>query len=177
MKKLILSLTLCLPLILLAQSTSFDPAQSFMADFSFQKADGTNFKFEEVAGKLVLLDFWATWCGPCIRQHPSLEKLRKKINDPKFVVITVSIDRDFAAWQQFLSDKDWKDINIYLGFNQGHPLFQVVAQTIETANGKQISAVSVPQYYLLDQKGKLAKIEEELDSKLLEEKITILLGQ
>ena len=177
MKKLILSLTLCLPLILLAQSTSFDPAQSFMADFSFQKADGTNFKFEEVAGKLVLLDFWATWCGPCIRQHPSLEKLRKKINDQKFVVITVSIDRDFAAWQQFLSDKDWKDINIYLGFNQGHPLFQVVAQTIETANGKQISAVSVPQYYLLDQKGKLAKIEEELDSKLLEEKITILLGQ
>jgi thiol-disulfide isomerase/thioredoxin len=65
-------------------------------DTPFIGADGASIKLADYKGRLVLLNFWATWCAPCIRELPSIEALATSVDDPGFVVQLVSIDRGGA---------------------------------------------------------------------------------
>lgn len=67
-------------------------------DTPFIGADGETIKLADYNGRLVLLNFWATWCAPCIRELPSLEKLSTTVTDPRFMVQLVSIDRGGAEF-------------------------------------------------------------------------------
>lgn len=60
--------------------------------------------FPEFRGKVILLDFWASWCGPCGRSLPSLKRLQAVYGSPDFVVISISEDDDQDAWRSFVSD-------------------------------------------------------------------------
>jgi peroxiredoxin len=75
--------------------------ETFAPDFSLKAADGQAISLESLRGKVVLLDFWGTWCPPCVRAVPSLRKLQKAhANDP-FVIVGVSSDKDAKAWSAF----------------------------------------------------------------------------
>ena len=65
-------------------------------DTPFIGVDGKSIKLADYKGRLVLLNFWATWCAPCIRELPSIEALSTSIKDPEFLVQLVSIDRGGA---------------------------------------------------------------------------------
>ncbi|MES2799197.1 MAG: TlpA disulfide reductase family protein [Bacteroidota bacterium] len=68
-------------------------------DFEELKVDGkTTMKLSDLRGKVVLLDFWASWCGPCRRENPNVVKTYAKYKDAGFTVMSVSLDRDKAAW-------------------------------------------------------------------------------
>jgi thiol-disulfide isomerase/thioredoxin len=54
---------------------------------------GKPFSLEEIRGKLVLVNFWATWCAPCVKELPTLVELQKRHGDAHFQVVTVSLDR------------------------------------------------------------------------------------
>jgi peroxiredoxin len=62
----------------------------------FISAEGETIKLADYKGRLVLLNFWATWCTPCIRELHSIERLSTSVKDPKFKVVLVSIDRGGA---------------------------------------------------------------------------------
>ncbi len=144
-----------------------DSTGIFMEGLVFRKSDSSLFSFSEVQGKVFLLDFWATWCGPCIKQHPYIEELYQKIDHLNFEIISVSVDRNFNDWQHFFDKNDWKGINIYVGWDSENPLFKMVLDSVKLKNGKSLSKVSVPQYYLLDKSLQITKVEDIADTKLI----------
>jgi thiol-disulfide isomerase/thioredoxin len=59
----------------------------------------TKMKLSDLRGQIVLLDFWASWCGPCRKENPNVVKLYAKYKDEGFTVMSVSLDKDKAAWE------------------------------------------------------------------------------
>jgi peroxiredoxin len=76
--------------------------ENYAPDFSFTSLQGEYIALEDLKGKVVLLDFWATWCPPCVESVPELRNLHKRYSkDSTFVVIGISSDGDEQAWKEF----------------------------------------------------------------------------
>lgn len=67
-------------------------------DFSISDYNNKNISLSDYRGKYVLIDFWATWCVPCIKQIPELKVLQNKYNNKGFQIICISIDTSFQKW-------------------------------------------------------------------------------
>src|SRR5262249_52508544 len=65
--------------------------------FSVRSFSGDDLSLERLKGKIVLLDFWATWCGPCREEMPAVKEIWKKYRGDKFVIVGISLDRDRGA--------------------------------------------------------------------------------
>jgi peroxiredoxin len=99
--------------------------ENFAPDFSFTSLQGEYVALDDLKGKVVLLDFWGTWCPPCVASVPELRNLYKRYSkEPSFVMIGISSDGDEQAWHEF-TDKNkmvWpqyrdRDRRIQNGFN------------------------------------------------------------
>lgn len=73
-----------------------------IAAFDLQGLDGGAVHSKELAGKVVLLNFWATWCGPCKEEMPSLARLQSQFDPTQFQVVTVTTDMHPQEIKQFL---------------------------------------------------------------------------
>ena len=76
--------------------------EPFAPDFSFTTFDGEYVSLEDLRGKVVLIDFWATWCAPCVIATPGLKKIQAKFKDEPFVILGISADRNRGEWQSFI---------------------------------------------------------------------------
>lgn len=73
-----------------------------LASFDLKNLEGDIVRSKELAGKVVLLNFWATWCGPCKEEMPSLAKLQSQFDPMQFQVVTVTTDMHPKGIKQFL---------------------------------------------------------------------------
>lgn len=71
--------------------------------FALTTIDGRRISMDGLVGKVVLIDFWATWCGPCREALPHLRDVAQKFQGQPFVVLSVSLDSDDAKWKEFVS--------------------------------------------------------------------------
>ena len=124
---------------------------------------GGTAKLSALKGKVVLLDFWASWCGPCRRENPNVVKLYNKYHTKGFDIYGVSLDKTKNAWQQAV-EKDglvWTQVSD-LKFWQ-------------SKGAKTYKVQSIPQTFLIDKKGKIAGIG--LRGLALEQKVAELLAK
>jgi thiol-disulfide isomerase/thioredoxin len=82
------------------------PAGAVAAPFEMAALDGSHVTSNEFAGKVVVMNFWATWCGPCKDEMPALERLRKSLDQDKFVLLTVTTDLQRDGIRHFLKNLD-----------------------------------------------------------------------
>lgn len=71
--------------------------------FSVTALDGSHFNLDEMGGRVVLIDFWATWCGPCNRELPHMKKIAQEFASEPLVIISVSWDSDETKWKDFIA--------------------------------------------------------------------------
>lgn len=110
-------------------------------DFELPVLDqGYTLNLEDVKGKVVYLDFWASWCAPCALSLPELEKLRVRFHDQGFEVVAINLDSSLEDARRFLKDKN---ISYPILFDQN----QVTPERYGVAG--------MPTAFLLDRQGRL----------------------
>ena len=78
--------------------------EPFAPDFSITTSEGEYISLDELKGKVVLLDFWGTWCPPCVASVPGLRDLNKRFaKESSFVMISISSDGDEEKWRDFIA--------------------------------------------------------------------------
>ena len=111
------------------------------ADFKLKSLDGKEYSLQELRGKVVLLDFWATWCGPCRRDLPAIEKLYREFNAKGLVVLGLSTGEDAGTVSSFL-EVNKLSYPILLAPNEGP--------------AKTFSVNAFPTVVLIDREGQIA---------------------
>ncbi|MDE3198186.1 MAG: TlpA family protein disulfide reductase [Acidobacteriota bacterium] len=120
-------------------------------DFELKDAQGKTVKLSDYKGKVVLLDFWATWCGPCGIEIPWFTEFQRKYKDRGFEVLGVSMD-----------DDGWKAVSPFVAQNKIN--YRIVLGN--DATGDQYGGVeALPTTFVIDRDGKIASIHVGLTSK------------
>ncbi|MDR0732973.1 MAG: TlpA family protein disulfide reductase [Dysgonamonadaceae bacterium] len=115
-------------------------------DFRFADTNGKEIALSDFKGKVIYVDIWATWCGPCRKEFPFLKQLEAEYHDNKeLVFIGVSIDKtqDKGKWQDFLMKENLPGIQLFAGDAAGENLI-----TPYEIN-------SIPRFILVGKDGKL----------------------
>jgi peroxiredoxin len=134
-------------------------------DFTQATPDGKPLTLSSLRGKYVLIDFWASWCGPCRRENPNVVAAYNKFKDKGFTILGVSLDKDTGreAWLKAI-EKDG------LAWNQVSDL-----KYWQNAAAKDYGVQAIPQNFLIDPSGKI--VATNLRGEKLQETLSQLLSQ
>ena len=117
--------------------------------FTLPDLEGRMHTLDDLKGKVVVLNFWATWCPPCIEEMPSLEKLHEALASKGLAVVAVSVDERFSDIEQFVDE--WN-----LTFTVLHDNGMKVSRSYQT--------FKYPETYIIDRNGRLkSKVVGERD--------------
>ncbi len=84
-------------------------------DFRFISIQGDTVQLSSFRGKIVVIDFWATWCPPCLAQIPFYDTLKEKFKGKDIVFMSVSIDFKKGNWEKYVKKKNLSDIQLWSG--------------------------------------------------------------
>jgi peroxiredoxin len=129
------------------KGTIGDIKQNEMVDFTWIE-NGNEVKLSDNKGKVILLNFWATWCPPCRKELPDLSAISSELKDKKFKMIGVSVDENQQTLEKFLNSNN-------ITYTILHDQTNVVTQYMSaTGGGENV----IPQSYIIDKNGRIVEV-------------------
>jgi cytochrome c biogenesis protein CcmG, thiol:disulfide interchange protein DsbE len=114
-------------------------------DFSISDAD-RSVRLEQFRGQILVLNFWATWCLPCVDEMPSLVQMQHKMETKGVTVLAVSVDDDQSAYHKFLKDHNISVLTVREGGTRGE-------RGVISPVSNQYGTFKVPETYIIDRDG------------------------
>jgi cytochrome c biogenesis protein CcmG/thiol:disulfide interchange protein DsbE len=111
-------------------------------DFSITADNGRTITASNFGGKLLVLNFWATWCQPCLQEIPSLDEFQRRFANAGVVVLGVSVDKDEKAYRDFLT-------RVHVSF--------LTARDPDNKINADYGTLRFPETYIIDTKGKVVR--------------------
>jgi peroxiredoxin len=128
-------------------------------------ATGKSTRLSDYRGKVVVLNFWATWCPPCVEETPALVQLQQRIAARNGVVLGVSVDEDEAAYRKFLQD---------------HGINYPTSRDSSRKAALDYGTAMYPETYIIDRKGKIVRkiiVPQDWNSAEMSAYFDAILGQ
>jgi thiol-disulfide isomerase/thioredoxin len=108
--------------------------------FEVTALDGSKFNLDNMGGRVVLIDFWATWCGPCNEELPNVQKIAKEFANEPFTVISISWDADETKWKDFIGK---------------HEMTWLQYRDADHKLSERFGVNAIPHYFTIDSDGVL----------------------
>ena len=117
--------------------------------FEYENHKGGTSKLSDFEGKFVYIDVWATWCGPCIREIPSLKALEKDYHDKNIAFLSISIDeeKDYEKWRNMVVEKELTGVQLMADSNWSSKFVT------------DYGIIGIPRFILLDTEGKIVSAD------------------
>ncbi|MDY0201396.1 MAG: TlpA disulfide reductase family protein [Tenuifilaceae bacterium] len=112
-------------------------------DFNLTGIDGKEYSLSDFKGKLLYIDFWATWCNPCRAEIPHLAKLKEAYANKNITIIGISLDDDKAAWEKMVTEEPLKGIQLH------------AEKAWQSDISKNYQIYGIPTFVLIDAEGNI----------------------
>ncbi|MCW4469731.1 TlpA family protein disulfide reductase [Flavobacterium sp. MFBS3-15] len=123
-------------------------------DFNCENHKGGTTSLKDLKGKYVYIDVWATWCGPCLQEIPSLQKLEQVYRDRNIEFVSLSVDakKDYDKWRKMVTDKSLMGIQLFSG------------KGFELSFIRKYLITSIPRFILIDPSGNIVDADAKKPS-------------
>jgi len=117
--------------------------------FDYENFNGGTTSLEDLRGKYVYIDVWATWCGPCLREIPSLQEVERDYEDKNIQVVSISIDeeKDYDKWRQMITDRSLGGLQLMADKNWNSQFVQ------------DYGILGIPRFILIDPEGNIVSAD------------------
>lgn len=122
--------------------------------FDYENHKGGSTKLEDLRGKYVYIDVWATWCGPCRAEIPYLKKVEEKFHDKNIEFVSISIDtkKDYEKWKKFVVEKELGGIQLFADKDWSSDFIKAYGIT------------GIPRFILIDPQGMIVNANADRPS-------------
>lgn len=122
--------------------------------FDYVNFKGGKTKLEDLRGKYVYIDVWATWCGPCRAEIPHLKKIEEKYHNKKIEFVSISVDtkKDYEKWKKFVTEKELGGIQLFADSDWNSQFI------------KEYNINGIPRFILIDPQGKIVNANADRPS-------------
>jgi thiol-disulfide isomerase/thioredoxin len=118
--------------------------------FTVETPEGEPLQLADFKGKVVILDFWATWCGPCLSSMPKLEKLYQRVKDQNVEVLSLNVYDDKDTFRTWVTENRGTKYNFTFAFDPAEK------GSVESVAGRKYNVSGLPTLYLIDGDGRVA---------------------
>ncbi len=114
-------------------------------DFSINNIQDESISLLDFQGKVVLLNFWASWCRPCMRKMNQMRPMQKELEAQNIVFVNISLDRDKTAWTNSINANGFKGIHL------------MADGSLDSSVSTSYEVKALPQYFIIDKRGNFAE--------------------